>query len=94
MRANLLIRASPACIPSDAPAVKLAGRLPRLKKHDEFLNRAGSSRSGLFARCAGIHVDFHAHRHFDNLWSLPVHSNLHGFWRTMAPDERRTGMDV
>jgi hypothetical protein len=27
----------------------------------------------LLARCAGVHVDFHAHRHFDNLWSLPGH---------------------
>ena len=35
---------------------------------------------GLFARCAGVHVDFHAHRHFNNLRSFPGHSNL-PFWR-------------
>jgi hypothetical protein len=27
----------------------------------------------LFARCAGVHVDFHAHRQFDDLRSFPVH---------------------
>ena len=35
-----------------------------------------SSRCGLFARRAGIHVDFHAHRHFDNLRRFPGHSSL------------------
>jgi hypothetical protein len=30
-------------------------------------------RCSLFARCAGVHVDFHAHRHFDNLRSFPGH---------------------
>jgi hypothetical protein len=30
----------------------------------------------LFARCAGVHVDFHAHRQFDNFRSLPAHSIL------------------
>ncbi len=35
-----------------------------------------SFRCDLFARCAGIHVDFHAHRHFDNFRSLPGHSIL------------------
>ena len=33
-------------------------------------------RRGLLARCASVHVDFHAHRHFDNLRSLPGHSIL------------------
>jgi hypothetical protein len=27
----------------------------------------------LFASSAGVHVDFHANRHFDDLWSLPGH---------------------
>ena len=31
-------------------------------------------RCGLLARCAGVHVDFHAHRHFDDFRSLPSHS--------------------
>jgi len=35
-----------------------------------------SPRCGLFANCAGVHVDFHAHRHFDNLRSFPGHSGL------------------
>jgi len=33
-------------------------------------------RCGLFARCAGVHVDFHADRHFDNFRGLPGHSIL------------------
>jgi hypothetical protein len=45
-----------------------------------FSNRADRLLRGLFARRAGVHVDFHAHRHFDDLWSLPGHSNLLGFW--------------
>jgi hypothetical protein len=28
----------------------------------------------LFARGAGVQVDFHAHRHFDDLRGLPGHS--------------------
>jgi len=31
-------------------------------------------RSRLFAGRAGIHVDFHANRHFDDLWCFPGHS--------------------
>jgi hypothetical protein len=27
----------------------------------------------LFAGRAGVHVDFHADRHFNNFWSLPGH---------------------
>jgi hypothetical protein len=27
----------------------------------------------LFARRAGVHVDLHAHRYFDDFWSLPSH---------------------
>jgi hypothetical protein len=27
----------------------------------------------LLTRCAGVHVDFHAHRHFHNLRSFPTH---------------------
>jgi hypothetical protein len=27
----------------------------------------------LLAGGAGIHVDFHAHRHFDDLWCFPGH---------------------
>jgi hypothetical protein len=29
----------------------------------------------LLAGRAGVHVDFHANRHFDNFWSLPSHFN-------------------
>jgi hypothetical protein len=32
-----------------------------------------SSRVRLFASRAGVHVDFHADRHFDDFWSLPGH---------------------
>jgi hypothetical protein len=41
-----------------------------------------SFRCGLFARGAGVHVDFHAHRHFDNSRSLPGHSVLPSLART------------
>lgn len=30
----------------------------------------------LFARCAGVHINFHAHGHFDDLWCSPGHSGL------------------
>jgi hypothetical protein len=33
-----------------------------------------ASQSGLFAQGAGVHVDFHADLHFDNLRGLPRHS--------------------
>jgi hypothetical protein len=32
-----------------------------------------SCREALFASRTGVHVDFHAHRHFDNFRSLPSH---------------------
>jgi hypothetical protein len=49
-----------------------AGRLPRLKQ--QIAAEPGRSfRGRLFARSAGVHVDFHAHRHFDNLRSFPTH---------------------
>jgi hypothetical protein len=49
-----------------------AGRLPRLKQR--FAAEPGRSfRGRLFARSAGVHVDFHAHRHFDDLRSFPAH---------------------
>jgi hypothetical protein len=34
------------------------------------------SRRGLLARRAGVHVDFHAHRHFDDLRGSPGHFKL------------------
>jgi hypothetical protein len=34
------------------------------------------ARRGLFPRRAGIHVDFHTYRHFDNPWGLPGHFGL------------------
>lgn len=55
----------------------LAGRLPRLDAR--IADRAGPIVSiRLFARCAGVHVDFHAHRHFDNFRGLPGHCILPG----------------
>jgi hypothetical protein len=30
----------------------------------------------LFTRRAGVHVDFHAHRHFHNLRSFPTHQGF------------------
>ena len=43
-----------------------------------------SFRCGLFARSAGVHVDFHAHRHFDNFWSFPGHFILPSLARNSA----------
>jgi hypothetical protein len=37
---------------------------------------AGQNASRLLARRAGIHVDFHADRHFNDLRSFPSHSGL------------------
>ena len=59
----------------DTKEADCPGRLPRLK--GKIPREPGrSSRCSLFARCAGVHVDFHAHRHFDNLRSFPGHSSL------------------
>jgi hypothetical protein len=47
-------------------------RLPRLEQQ----SAAGAGQivsMRLFPRGAGVHVDFHAHRHFDNLRSFPAH---------------------
>ena len=52
------------------------GRLPRLEANGLLAEPGRSPRCGLFARCAGVHVDFHAHRYFDNLRSFPGHSFL------------------
>jgi hypothetical protein len=46
------------------------------KQTDCLWSRADRLDAGLFARCAGVHVDFHAHRDFDNLRSFPGHSFL------------------
>lgn len=53
-------------------------RLPRLATQ---CCEAGQSASLLLARCADVHVDFHAHLHFDDLRSLPGHSGLPSDWR-------------
>ena len=47
--------------------------LPRLESRIGY--RAGQiDFTRLFACGAGVHVDFHANRHFDNLRSFPGHS--------------------
>jgi hypothetical protein len=47
-------------------------------------------RCRLFARSAGVHVDFHAHRHFGNLWSFPGHSGSPKLFLTRRSRQRRT----
>jgi hypothetical protein len=37
------------------------------------VSEAGQVLAGLLAYGAGVHVDFHAHRHLNNLRSLPSH---------------------
>jgi hypothetical protein len=54
----------------------VVGRLPRLEAASRCWEPGRSSLCDLFARCAGVHVDFHAHRHLDNLRSFPSHSGL------------------
>jgi hypothetical protein len=49
------------------------GRLPRLESRSP-LEPSRSSRCGLFARRAGVHIDLHAYRHFGNFRSFPGHS--------------------
>jgi hypothetical protein len=34
------------------------------------------TRCGLFSHRAGIHIDFHAHRYFNDPWGLPSHFGL------------------
>src|ERR1700686_5277853 len=53
-----------------------------------LLEPGRSPRCGLFARRAGVHVDFHAYRHFDNLRSFPGHTFLPGLRRDVAPTRR------
>jgi hypothetical protein len=56
----------------------LGPQAPASVRKAKIASRTGQvTPRGLLARCAGVHVDFHAHRHFDNLWSLPGHLNLH-----------------
>jgi hypothetical protein len=48
---------------------------PRLESTID--SRAGQiDLTHLFARGAGVHVDFHANRQFDDFWSFPGHSSL------------------
>src|SRR4051812_13845284 len=59
-----------------ASVQKPIGRLPRLGSN-ELLHKPGRlPRSWLLACRAGVHVDFHADRHFDDLRSFPGHSGL------------------
>src|ERR1700733_5036142 len=57
----------------------MAGTSPAMTKSESF-------RCSLFARRAGVHVDFHAHRHFNNLWSFPGHFILPSLARHAAPN--------
>ena len=85
---NLLLRRASGgyspCVPAECLEAEyleveilkwLAGRLPRLDARMP-IEPGRSYRYGLFARRAGVHVDFHAHRHFDNFRGLPGHCIL------------------
>ena len=50
----------------------------------------GQNTSQLLARCAGVHVDLHANRHFNDLWSLPSHLALPSDGATLHRRERKT----
>src|SRR5439155_2713204 len=72
-----------------------AARLPRLKAANCRQSRADRFDKVLLARCAGVHVDFHAHRHFDNLRSFPGHSGLPSIMaRCSRWNERKATLDV
>jgi hypothetical protein len=45
----------------------------------------GQNTSQLLARRAGVHIDLHANRHFNDLWSLPSHWGLPSDGATLAP---------
>jgi hypothetical protein len=68
------LSAEPQNISEVAGTVALSPR-SRGPRHDRQSTsmEIGSVRLRLFASRAGIHVDFHADRHFDDLWSLPRH---------------------
>ena len=54
---------------------KILNRTPAAARSSRAPPEPGRTfRCSLLARCAGVHVDFHAHRHFDDLRSLPSHS--------------------
>ena len=53
-----------------------AGRNRRLPRPAAESAGAGQNASLLFARRADVHVDFHAHLHFDDLRSFPGHWSL------------------
>src|SRR3569832_305536 len=48
-------------------------RLPRPR---QVTAGAGQNASRLLACRAGVHIDLHAYRHFDDLWSFPSHLGL------------------
>ena len=60
--ANSLQEPAPATAPRTATQSAMA-----------LLKPGRSSRSCLLACCAGVHVDFHAHRHFNDLRCFPGH---------------------
>ncbi|GKQ52765.1 hypothetical protein BRSPCE3_36200 [Bradyrhizobium sp. Ce-3] len=80
----------------------LFGGRPEMKRHidtaaasTEFAIEAAAGRQmALLARCAGVHVDFHAHRHFDDLRCFPGHFVLPSkSWRKpRAARQARTGL--
>jgi hypothetical protein len=51
---------------------------------------AGQNTSRLLARRAGVHVDLHANRHFNDLWSLPSHWGLPRDGATLHHHKRKT----
>src|SRR6478735_12833449 len=68
--------------PSRPRATKAKGKPGRREEQhvchgpQQMTAGAGQIASLLFARCADVHVDFHAHLHFDDLRSFPGHLGL------------------
>jgi hypothetical protein len=76
----------PRCL-AEQPAVSCKSRPPRLQERQHKVrwcswNRAGRHEVCLLACCAGVHVDFHANRHLNDLRCFPSHQ------RTPSPRHR------
>jgi hypothetical protein len=54
-------------------SAKRPQRLPRLR---QVTAGAGQNALRLLACRAGVHIDLHANRHFNDLWSFPSHLGL------------------
>ncbi len=85
----------PRCL-AEQPAVSCKSRPRRLQERQHKVrwcswNRAGRHEVCSLACCAGVHVDFHANRHFNDLRCFPGHFSLPSSTaRSPRGDKRKT----